>query len=1581
MGDALPARLLLVIHHLVVDGVSWRILLEDLVRGYRQLEAGEEPRFPAKTTSFRKWAERLAGHAHSVELAAERGYWRAVTAGGGSALPVDLPGGTNTRASARTLAVSLDEEETRALLQEVPAAYRTQINDVLLTALAAAFSAWTGERSLLVELEGHGREEDLFPGVDLSRTVGWFTAAFPVRLPLASPDIPGDSLKRVKEALRAVPHKGIGYGLLRYMTGDDELAAAAAPQVSFNYLGQLDQALPESSLFARAAESAGPSIGTGARRTVLFEVGASVLGGRLRVQLGYSAELHHEATVEALAAGYLAALRRLIEHCRSAEAGGLTPSDVPLLGLDQEDLDRLFPEPRAIEDAYPLSPLQEGMLLWALGAPDSGVYVEQMSLTLDGDLDAGRLESACREIVARHPILRTAFLWEGVARPVQVVRRRADLPLLRLSLAGLPPEEQGARLDEILREDRRRGFDLSRAPLLRATVVELSPGAHRFVWTMHHLIGDGWSAPVLMREMLTLYEGALSGAAVALEPARPFRDYIEWVAAQDLAATEAFWRRELAGFTSPTPLGADRPLARRETGFGDERIRLSRQATAALEAMARGRQLTLGTLIQGAWALLLSRYSAEQDVLFGITVSGRPADLRGAETMVGPFISTVPLRVAVPRGAALVDWLRDLQQHSLERQAHEYGSFVQPWSEVPMGLPLFETLLVFENYPRTPAAEAARRTAPAEPGGAAPIAARDLHSLVRTRYALNVVVNPGAELQLYFSWDASRLDQAVVRRMQEHLRNLLEGFAARPAATLGELPLLSQEEMRRLLAAGNGEEAARSALVREIDVRRLARGLEVLPATVAAGGETPAVHLLGEDLLPVPAGLPGEVHLGVARTAGDLPAAPWDPAVALLPAGIWGRRAESGEITFLGTLAERLLIHGRPVWPGEVEAALERHPAVGEAVVVPADGGGALAALFIPATSEIPSGTALRTFLENLLPRLMVPRSFLPLADTARSAGGRVDRTALGGLPAALEDDGRHLPPRMSQMEELLLGLYREVLGIESLRPDDSFLDLGGNSLIAARLVSRLRAVLGVEVPLRTLFEAPSAAELACRIEGEAGPGGAFAAPALTPVSRDRELPLSFAQQRLWFLAQLAPGDVSYNVNAPVRVAGALDAAALARAFAEVVRRHESLRTSFPDHEGRPAQRIAPPSAAPFPLPVFDLRGLTAAERETEVRRLVAADARTPFDLVNGPLLRAALLLLAAEESVLLFSTHHIVSDAWSMSVLVREVAVLYEAFAAGRPSPLPELPIQYADFAHWQRSWLAGEALDAHLDYWTRHLGGEPPALDLPADRPRPERPSGRGWQRRFLLPAELSRAVVHLGRQEGATTFMTMLAAFAALLGRLSGQSEVVVGMPMAGRDRYETEGLIGFFINILPLRLDLSRSPTFRELLRQAREASLGAFAHQELPLEKLVEALGIERRQDRSPLFQVTFGLQNAPEADVELPELRLSPLAVEDETVRFDLTVWVRETRAGLGVQWTFNTDLFEAATIERMQARFEALLAAAVGSPETEIDLLDVLSAAEREESERAEREKEQSRLGRLINRKPRRPRDGHAES
>ncbi|MFL6195733.1 MAG: condensation domain-containing protein, partial [Thermoanaerobaculia bacterium] len=838
----------------------------DLMRGYQQLAAAEDLRFPPKTTSFKEWAERLQDYARSADLATERELWLA-SASAGRALPVDFPGGANLQAAARTIAVALEPGETHALLQEVPAAYRTQINDVLLTALVETIAAWTGEPSLVVDLESHGREE-LFPGVDLSRTVGWFTSQYPVRLSLPSSAVPGAALKRIKEELRAVRHNGIGYGLLRWMAEVPELSGAlatpAGQQVAFNYLGQLDQALPESSLFAVAAESAGSAVAAGAHRSAIFEISASVRGERLRIQWEYSRELHREETVRALAEGYAGALRRLIEHCRSA-SGGLTSSDLPLLRLGQEDLDRLFTEPRSVEDAYPLSPLQQGMLLHALGAPDSGIYVEQLSRTLDGDLDIAALERACKDVVARHPVLRTSFLWDGLAEPIQVVHRQVDLPLLRLSWTGLPPQEQERRLEELLREDRRRGFDLARPPLLRATLIALTPGSHRLIWTTHHLVGDGWSTPVVVREVLTFYEGRLRGTPVAMEQAKPFHDYIEWIARQAAAETEAFWRRELAGFAVLTPLGVDGPGERRELGHGDERIRLSREVTASLEDLARGSKLTLNTLVQGAWAVLLARYSGEDDVLFGITVSGRPASLRGAETMVGPFISTLPLRVKVPAKAALLPWLAELQRRGLERQDHEYSSFVQPWSEVPMGLPLFETLLVFENYPRSPAGEVARRP---DPASRPALEARDLRSLVRTRYAVNIVVNPGVELQLYLSYDRSRLDAATARRMQDHLVNLLEAFAAHPARSLADLPMLGETERRQL---------------------------------VPEREETGDLLVLGPDLRPSPFEVPGEVHMGLpAVAAPELVTAPWDPALALLPTGEWARRLADGRLRLLG---------------------------------------------------------------------------------------------------------------------------------------------------------------------------------------------------------------------------------------------------------------------------------------------------------------------------------------------------------------------------------------------------------------------------------------------------------------------------------------------------------------------------------------------------------------------------------------------------------------------------------------------------------------------------------------------------------
>jgi acyl carrier protein len=532
-------------------------------------------------------------------------------------------------------------------------------------------------------------------------------------------------------------------------------------------------------------------------------------------------------------------------------------------------------------------------------------------------------------------------------------------------------------------------------------------------------------------------------------------------------------------------------------------------------------------------------------------------------------------------------------------------------------------------------------------------------------------------------------------------------------------------------------------------------------------------------------------------------------------------------------------------------------------------------------------------------------------------------------------------------VEEVVAGIWKEVLGVERVGVEDSFFELGGHSLLATQVMSRVREAFGVEVALRELFERRTVEGLSARIEAAMKNNDGVEAPPICPVSREQELPLSFAQQRLWFLDQLEPGTKIYNIPLAVRLYGSLDVASLRRALDEIVRRHESLRTIFRASGGRAVQVIMPAEAVP--LPIKDLGALSEEEREAEAWRLSKEEAHRPFDLVKGPLLRAGLLRLDETTHIVLLTMHHIISDGWSEGVLVREVVALYDAFTDGRPSPLPELPIQYADYAYWQREWLRGEVLESQLAYWKNQLADAPTVLKLATGMERPAVQSYRGASLSLMLTMELSQALVELSRREGATLYMTLLAAYQTLLYRYSGQEDILVGSPIANRNRAETEALIGFFINTLVLRGDLSGNPSFRELLRRVRETALGAYAHQDLPFEKLVEELHVERDVSRHPLFQVMFVLQNATMPVLELKGLSVSPRPMSNEVARFDLYLSMVETEQGLNATVRYNVDLFDVATITRMLKDFEAILRQVATNPDETVEsLITALVEAER---------------------------------
>ena len=720
--------------------------------------------------------------------------------------------------------------------------------------------------------------------------------------------------------------------------------------------------------------------------------------------------------------------------------------------------------------------------------------------------------------------------------------------------------------------------------------------------------------------------------------------------------------------------------------------------------------------------------------------------------------------------------------------------------------------------------------------------------------------------------------------------------------------------------------------------------LYALPEDGAARGGTnlsigrplPAtrLYLLGPRLEPLPIGARGEIAVGGACLArsycgrADLTAERFvpdpfgpTPGARLYRTGDLGRLLPDGNLEFLGRVDRQLKLRGFRVEPGEVEAVLVRHPAVREVAVESQKGPGGDLRLVAYVAPAVPG--ELRRYLEERLPRYMVPAAFVGLSALPRMPNGKVDRRA---LPVPEPAAGRTSVAPGTPVEELLAGIWAEVLGADGIGVEDDFFELGGHSLLAARVVSRIRQALGVELPVRTLFEAPTVAGLAARLEAALRPEPV---EALLPVPRGGELPLSAAQERLWFLAQLDPASPTYNIPAGLHLRGRLDAAALEGALAAVLARHESLRTTFGEGEGGPFQSVAPVAA--WTLPLVDLAGLAAAE--AEVLRLAREEAVRPFDLARGPLFRAALLRLGPADHLLLLDLHHAIADGWSLDLLTREVGELYAALLAGREAALPPLPVQYADYAAWQRRWLAGENFAAKLARAKDRLAGAPLHLELPGDRPRPAVQSLAGAVVSLPLEPALAAGLRRVGRRSEATLFMTLLAGFAALLARHTGETDLLVGTPVANRDRVEIEGLIGLFVNTLVLRCDLAGDPGAAELLRRVRGAALDAYSSQDVPFERLVAELSRERNLGQNPLVQVMFGLL-APAERLRLFGVEVALVDLPTGTAKLDLSLTVLDHGEELTLSLEHSTELFDAATARRWLERYRTLLAGMVESVE-----------------------------------------------
>ncbi|CAE6741586.1 non-ribosomal peptide synthetase [Nitrospira defluvii] len=1564
----------------------------------------------------------------------------------------------------------------------------------------------------------------------------------------------------------------------------------------------------------------------------------------------------------------------------------------PLTGLAPAELAGLREDWGEIEDCYPLSPMQEGMLFHTLLNPGSGIYLMQQFYAWEGRLDRDAFGRAWQCVIDRHPMLRTSFMWKDLPSPLQVVHRRvpAEDVIQDVDWSEIDDDQQQARMRELLEQELNEGLDFDRAPLMRIRLVRRGADRYAIVRSFHHILTDDWCFSLLMMDFLTHYDACVQGLVPNLPKPAPYRDYIAWLQRQDQDAAERFWRKELSGFTTPTPLGIehlDPEGASIGSVVSDVFMELPPTVSERLRTLAQQHHVTPNTFLQGAWAILLSRYSGEREVLFGVTVAGRPTDLPGVEDIVGLFINTLPLRLTISPDLPVMSWLRHLLAENYRIRQYEYAPLVriQQWSEVPSGQALFRSLLVFENAPKDARLGEERED-------------RSLsydQDRVHTNYPMTVVGYPGESMGVRLSYDRRLFEHADVARMLDHLKRLLESIAATPDAAIRDLPMLEGNERRRLLrdwsrcdqaetvsgdfatlfeaqvertpsavAVQQGDErltyeelnraanriaqglrkrgvgadhivallddrgpallsmivgvlkaggaylpldphhpaerlvqilstapvkalvpgsrhAALAAVVatmvpagagpnlvlmedfaeaceggnplppaapqrlayvmftsgstgtpkgamvetrgmmnhltskiptldlgpsdvvaqtasqcfdisvwqflspllcgarvqiipdevvrdpqrllEEVSTRRVSV-LEVVPSLLTGllDGSPPALpHLrwllpTGEALSPalsrrwfaryptipllnaygpaecsddvamacireappesetsmpigspiagvrlyvvdrrmevMPSGVAGELCIGgvavgrgylgdPARTAEVFVPDPFgdEPGSRLYRTGDLVRYRPGGVLEFVGRRDHQVKIRGFRIELGEIEARLAQHPGVEHCVVVVADlqPGHKQLAAYVATTASL-SADRLRSFLRRTLPEYMVPATFVVLPALPLTPNGKIDRKALPQPDAdRVADD---FEPAVTPTQDLVAGIWSDILGLERIGRRDQFFELGGHSLLATQVMSRVRATFRIELPLRTLFDHPTVETFATAIDHAVSQGAGAQAPPLVRTPTTDDMPLSFAQQRLWFLTQMDPESGAYNLPFALRLGGTLNHPVLERSFLELIRRHESLRTTFPAVDGEPRQAIL--EVDHFSIPIEDLTTLPESDRAAAIRRQADSQAHRPFYLDRDLPIRAILLRVGDDAHILLVTVHHIAADAWSLAVVTHEVAALYNGLAReqdGEQVPsndasaalLPPLPIQYRDFALWQRQWLQGPVLEREIGYWKQRLGSAPPQLTLPTDHSRPERYTYRGGRIAFHVPGELLEPLRRISRREGVTLFMTLLAAFNVLLSQLAKQRDILVGTDVANRNRAETESLVGFFVNLLPLRTDLSGNPSFLQLLGRVRETALGAYAHQDVPFEKIVESLKLQRDLGRNPLVQVLFVLQNVPPPSLQLSGVDVESLEFEHEVSRFDVGLFMEETEDGCAGLWKFSRDLFEFETIAGWTDRLLGLLRQIGLSPERGIDTLGWEDERTKEAQTMDQQQRTEQRLQRFKAIKP----------
>ncbi len=794
--------LLIAIHHLVMDGVSWRILMEDFNYGYEAAEKGNKIKLQEKTDSFKEWAEKLNAYSKSKKALKDLQYWKSIEEQKIKTLPVDNEIIEDEYKDNAGWTVVLNEEETQDLLKKAGKAYNTEINDLLLAALGLAIKEWTDGDAVLIDLEGHGREE-ILKDINISRTVGWFTTVYPVVLDMSKSEDIGAQIKMVKEDLRRIPDKGIGYGILKYLASEEtqkEYKLEKKAEIVFNYLGQFDEDVNKG-VAGVSRLSSGDTVSQHTQRRYKLDINGMCIGGKLCITVGFNRHSYREETIRNLAEGYERNLKKILSHCLKVNGTELTPSDYGDYEITLEELAYIREAVGSeIQEIYSLSNMQAGMLFHALMDGKSSAYFEQISFKLNGSIDIDVFEESFNELIRRHAILRTSFIGKGVRKPKQVVLKERKVGIDYRDIAACV-EEKEDYFEELCRQDRERGFDLIREPLMRITVVKLGENRYGIIWSHHHILMDGWCSGIIINELFRIYSFLQQGRSVALGEVHPYKNYIEWLEKQDEEEALEYWSHYLSGYESVASLPKLADVQENKSYCLKEKIfRIEEAVSRKLEEISVKNQVTVNTVLQGIWGILLQRYNHTDDVVFGSVVSGRPSEVEGVEKMVGLFINTIPVRICSEKGESFANLIGKIQERALKSDAHDYVSLAEIQSRSDLKKDLTDHIFVFENYP-------VEKEIGEQQDGGQGLLIGDIRSFEHTNYDFNIIIGLEKEIIVKFSYNANIYESYIMGKIGESFQQVAETVADNPDILLEEIDIVAKEERNRLIYDFNNTKA------------------------------------------------------------------------------------------------------------------------------------------------------------------------------------------------------------------------------------------------------------------------------------------------------------------------------------------------------------------------------------------------------------------------------------------------------------------------------------------------------------------------------------------------------------------------------------------------------------------------------------------------------------------------------------------------------------------------------------------------------------------------------------------------------